>query len=296
MTKLTEAISSILKKTSLPVITKYDLEVIIYDLYCQQYYENQFLYLRKTVPEKSDIARNISDLKKTGVVAKDHDLTGHIFRVLEVTDGSPEEIIAIVDPFASISHLSAMNWHGFTDRIARELQIVSPTKEIWKELAAKKAANEFSKNKYLDEPEIPKRPNYKLPAKIRGRDIALRRISRIVDATTPSGARINISTIGETFLQTLESSDLCGGMSHVLEIWDDYAVQNCDEIVKKIERAGSRIVKMRAGYILTERLHLSNKIIDTWAELAMRGGSQKLDPSSDYVSEYSERWSISINA
>ncbi len=52
---------------------------------------------------------------------------------------------------------------------------------------------------------------------------------------------------------------------------------------------------MRAGYILDERLNIKNDRIEAWTKYAQRGGSRKLDPSSDYIPEWSEKWCISIN-
>jgi predicted transcriptional regulator of viral defense system len=109
------------------------------------------------------------------------------------------------------------------------------------------------------------------------------------------GKCLRISTIGRTFLDMLKNPDLCGGMAHVLDVYAEHAETYLRLIVDEVTSHGGPIDKVRAGYILDERLGLKDPIIDVWVSHAQRGGSRKLDATAEYVPEYSEKWCLSIN-
>ena len=70
---------------------------------------------------------------------------------------------------------------------------------------------------------------------------------------------------------------------------------NDGKITDEITQHGQPIDKVRAGYILEERLALSNEVIDSWAQYAQRGGSRKLDATAEYIPQWSDKWCLSIN-
>ena len=80
-----------------------------------------------------------------------------------------------------------------------------------------------------------------------------------------------------------------------LEIWDYHAEIYLQEIIAAVNDYASSIVKVRAGYILTERMGLSDSRIEAWKRFAQRGGSRKLDPSRPYAPTFSEAWMLSLN-
>ena len=90
-------------------------------------------------------------------------------------------------------------------------------------------------------------------------------------------------------------------MGHVLEIFDSLYKSRGqkfhEEVVAIIdEEAVSPIVKVRGGYVLSERLGLKHPVIESWTKFAARGGSRKLDPERSYLPTFSEKWMIWINA
>jgi len=110
------------------------------------------------------------------------------------------------------------------------------------------------------------------------------------------GRQMRLATIGQAFLDMLRRPDLCGGMRHVLEIYEEHAGQWVEEIVTAVDGFPKKIVKCRAGYILSERLKIHHEKIQAWKFSApQRGGSCKLDPSKDYAPRYSEPWQLSLN-
>lgn len=93
----------------------------------------------------------------------------------------------------------------------------------------------------------------------------------------------------------LTEPSLCGGMHHVLDVWENEASQWVQEITAAIDQLDVKIVKVRAGYILSEVMDIDHPALHNWEKFAQRGGSRKLDPDAEYAPEFSERWMISIN-
>ena len=110
-----------------------------------------------------------------------------------------------------------------------------------------------------------------------------------------SGEETRISSIGQTFADMLGESGLCGGMRHVLDVWEREAAQWVPEIAASVDKLTSKIAKVRAGYILSELLEIEHPAIERWEQFAQRGGSRKLDPEGEYLPSFSERWMISLN-
>ena len=110
-----------------------------------------------------------------------------------------------------------------------------------------------------------------------------------------SGEQTRITSIGQTFADMLTEPGLCGGLRHVLDVWEREAGQWVSEIVGAIEHLDSKIAKVRAGYILSEVMGIEHPTIHSWEQYAQRGGSRKLDPDAEYAPVFSEKWMISIN-
>jgi flavin-binding protein dodecin len=84
-------------------------------------------------------------------------------------------------------------------------------------------------------------------------------------------------------------------MGHVLDVWDRAAEPWTNEIIEAVDGAESKIDKVRAGYILEERLEIDDARVRAWKAFAQRGGSRKLDPEAPYAPAFSETWMISLN-
>ena len=87
----------------------------------------------------------------------------------------------------------------------------------------------------------------------------------------------------------------CGGIRHVIELFEEHARTYLGVILPEITQHGSKIDQARAGYILEERCSITDPAIDAWAAGTMRGGSRRLDPQAEYSPIYSERWCLSLN-
>ena len=87
------------------------------------------LYLRRDAPERDDIARFRAILKTAGVIANDRDYGSRVIRVLSVPDLPAEDIVCLVDPTCYVSHLSAMQRWGLTNRTPRGLALTRPNRK-----------------------------------------------------------------------------------------------------------------------------------------------------------------------
>ena len=109
------------------------------------------------------------------------------------------------------------------------------------------------------------------------------------------GQCLRVSSIGRTFFDMLRNPSLCGGIYHVLDVYEESVKRYLKVIVNELERHGSAIDKVRAGYVLEERLGLSDPCIDGWKEHIQRGGSRKLVADEPYKPVFSDNWCLSIN-
>jgi predicted transcriptional regulator of viral defense system len=200
-----------------------------------------------------------------------------------------------LDPFAYLSHLSAMEFHGLTDRLPEQLYLSAPAGTLWTNFAQERMRKDLG-DEWFDYhqaglPELRRigfeklqqRPVHRYESIHQG---AFRHLK-------DSGLRI--ATVGRTFLDMLREPRLCGGIQHVLDVYRASARQNLRLILDELDQHGSPIEKVRAGFVLEDLCALRDPRIDAWTQHAARGGSRKLDPGSEYAPKFSERWALSIN-
>jgi predicted transcriptional regulator of viral defense system len=294
---LRKAVSLHLGDLPQPVITRYELGTFVYHLYLTRKYNGQPLRLTKTTPESQNLYNLINDLLDQGILSQHRDFPEKaVFRILGRHDIAVEDIACTVDPFAFLSHLSAMDYHGLTDRLPRPLYLSSPVDSKWKELALKRMQKDCGDflEEYLHS-------GFPVLRRTRLNRIAQRPVERhgVSDYQgayrTVRGRVFRVATIGRTFLDMLRQPTLCGGMIHVLNVFELHGQQYLNLIIDEIEQHGQPIDKVRAGYILEERNGIKHSALAKWREYVQRGGSRKLDAKAEYSPDYSERWCLSIN-
>jgi len=198
-----------------------------------------------------------------------------------------------------LSHLTAMAYHGLTDRFANTVFLTTPSLPIWKQRAQDRmrrdlGAQTFDQFKENHFPSITKHAINHL-----NRSTITTLVTKFADQgayIVPQDRPVRVSSIGRTFLDMLRKPDLCGSMHHVIDVYRENASNYLPLIIQEIDRHGDKIEKVRAGYILEERCDiLNNPQIEAWVAFAQRGGSRVLDPTSPYWSTFSEKWCLSIN-
>lgn len=289
LTRASSHLAGLLEDNGKPVLSQFDFFRFVWRTYRES--PGKGLYLRSKTPGQIDYVRLKSILRDTRVIGTDRDYGKRVIRVLSISDLPAEDIVCLLDPTCYVSHLSAMQRWGLTDRSPGALLLTRPDREA--------AARDLSsyRTKTLGEDETNPFPSTIVghPTNVRGQAVRILE-SRSAGAYLKSrGSDVRLSTIGQTFLDMLQKPDLCGGMYHVLDVWAEHAETYLPEIVAAVETATSGIVKSRAGYILEERQGLHHRGIERWKESGQRGGSRKLDPAKDFAPTFSATWMISLN-
>lgn len=220
---------------------------------------------------------------------------GAVFHLFGRNKPLSMEVACSVDPFAYVSHLSAMEYHGVTDRFPRILYLSTPPDREWKELAAALMDKDLKDRKedYL----AAKLPSLRFQAfdRIDGVRVELMRRSHRGAFKAIRSPSIRVAMVGRTFLDMLREPELCGGMQHVVDTYREYAAKFLKLIIDEVDKHGTSIERARAGYLLETVCGLSAPLIDAWATQVQRGGSRKLDPHAEYAPFFSERWALSVN-
>lgn len=285
-----EGLEQALLQDNRPIITEYEFFVLGEQLFLRGDILGEPL---KYLPKEWDNIRSrraMSRLQRRSVIIPDADFRSGVWRIVQSSaSGTAEQIACLVDPFCYVSHLSAMQRYGLTERSPDALHITRAKREIWNELRDRKMALELEA--YSARPLLIR---YGFGENIRRRPVIVHESRNPAEMLSVSdGSRV--SSLGRTFADMLSEPALCGGMRHVIDVWENHAEDSLDEIIEAIDAFDKKLVKVRAGYLLTEVLGVQNTTVDSWQKNAQRGGSQKLDPDAPYEPVFSDRWMLSLN-
>ncbi len=323
MHSLPDAVKELIRRNKRPLITWFEIEGFVRRLYRERVFDGERLLIKSSFPS----ARSLSALRTTlldptygddrlrgseswedqlerraategeRLLIADRDFSSSVWRVAGIPDESPEALCCAIDPWCYVSHLSAMQQWGLTNRNPRALQLTRPSKLLWRQ-RAKDEAKEACGQLEPGDPGQQPRERVTFPPVLRKRDLAVFEPGYFGRSVDIPDSHARIATVGQTFRDMLHEPALCGGMSHVLEVWDDHAATYLDEIIEALnapELKTTKIAFVRAGYILSERLQVQDARVDAWAQFAERGGSRKLDPEKPFEPQFSERWMLSLN-
>ena len=140
------------------------------------------------------------------------------------------------------------------------------------------------------------------PARIGKRPLNIWRSSRLDHSYQAAfkhveGRSLRVATAARCFLDMVRAPDLCGGIYHVIEVFEEHSPAHQEQILSELDRHGNKLERARVGYLLERSSPeaASHAVLERWAADVTRGGSRKLDPSGDYADTYSERWALSLN-
>lgn len=288
---LAEAASYELNALGKPIISEYELFRIIWNIYQKRSAKN----LRGEYPSRPRYVRTRRMLKDAGIIRHDRDYGARFWRIMSVSDQPADNIVCVADPYCYVSHMSAMQKYGLTNRRPEALFITSPTDAV---------VQSWNKNKFLEHyGDVPKNSNIYLeplnlvhhPDQVRKRLISQVKTVLYGDWKQVRGTEERIASIGQVFLDMLEDPSKCGGMRHVIEVWQEHAMKYIDQIIKTVNSCNKSILKVRAGYIIDELMHFEHDLVQSWSRFAQRGGSRVLESGRPYSEPYSEKWMLSVN-
>lgn len=290
----------LLKEHRSPVVSMYDIGVTTLKIYNAREFGGQKIKsIRSPIPRRDVVLNHRKELTELGILETRRDIPTDMFLLASSPFKEPIDLACGIDPFCYISHLSAMEYHGLTDRFAKTIFLTTVPTANWKARAAEKMKSDLGADLFdaFKEAGFPgltrhtptslsKHPVNTLTTKFANQG------SYIV----PSDRPIRVSSIGRTFIDMLRKPDLCGGMRHVLDVYKAHATSYLPLIIGEVDQHGDKIEKVRAGYILEEICKIkNNEAIENWTQFAQRGGSRVLDPSEEYWPTFSEKWCLSIN-
>ena len=272
-----------------PIITLYDLSIIIFKLFYNQ------IETYEMTP-KEFINKRINELIKYNYIYKNKYVKSNsIYNNYGHTPNNIYEIACCIDPFCYISHLSAMDFYGITDKNPENLILTTLSLDKWKNYAENKMKRDLKDYYDLYEQHGLKKLSKITVDKIGKHNVREYRTKNYGRYKNIEDMNVRVATIGRVFLDMIHNQDLCGGIHHVIEVYKEYAKMYKKIILKEIDNYGRKIDKIRAGFILEEICGINDEMIEKWKGLVQRGGSQKLNPSDSYSPNYSETWCISVN-
>lgn len=271
-------------------------EQVFYFYKKKVYGEEQISNIRMKSPGNREYSRCITRLEESGVISPDKSNKNKVdseFYIINSTGKeSPIGMIFSIFPYGYLSYISAMSWYGITDRIPKKIYLTAPSRDQWKE----RSIDEISKrigSSSMAESFIPIYPSSGF---IFGKEVSLSTTKNMIEPKEADGG-VRIQDIGDLFIDMLRHPEKCGGESHVVDVFMEYATTFKRKIINRTDSIGTSIDKARVGFILNEILGIKSESIEGWKEekANQRGGSRKLFPSLDFSSVYNKNWNISIN-
>ena len=294
--QISAVIAQQLSREGAVALTRYDLARRVWSIYKQTSIDGVPLRKQRNELDRTTFARVEHQLVTNGVLLPVAGLpTGAAYTLVGASASDPRVLACAIDPFCYISHLSAMEFHGLTDRMPEFLYISSPAPTQWRQFAdirmQKDFGDDYSRYTEVGIASLTRTTFTKLSGRIvhQFKSLHLGAFIHIKDQ------HIRVSTIGRTFLDMLREPSLCGGIGHVFNVFHENGSPYFNLIIDEVNQHGSGIDKVRAGFVLENISKISDPRIDAWVEHAQRGGSRKLDATADYSPHFSEKWALSIN-
>lgn len=295
-------INSLLEDYPYPVITDYYLYWLIFQLLKDRKTHGHEIDIRTKSLSPEMVRKRISDLTQ-GYLSLDSDFSRNfvagnasfprrVWKNPTKDKGTAAEVASVVDPFCYVSHLSAMQLYGLTNRNPKDLMLTVPGRKAWKELSPPldKAATH---NQEFVIPFL----HISLPQKLRGQKLHVFTTEYAHPTAIPQQNNTSrVAPIGHCFIDMLSEPHLCGGINYVMEVFQEHAGVFLQDIIEAGDTDSRPIIKVRLGYILSEYLGYQDTRVEQWVQFAQRGSSRKLDAKKPFNgTKISEKWMLSLN-
>ncbi|ADO75975.1 uncharacterized protein STAUR_8220 [Stigmatella aurantiaca DW4/3-1] len=206
-----------------------------------------------------------------------------------------EEILMELHPYAALSHVTALVFHGMTEEFPKEIHALLPSGHTGGMLPPGTREGDWE-GLWLGLSLVRGR----MVDKIKETPIhwhALSRGTALIGTAEyrPNGYPVRVTTPERTLVDGLLHPEWCGGIGPVLDAWARTRdTLDVNPLVELVEQFNVAILKQRVGFIL-EQLGMTHPLVDQWPAQAKRGGSSKLFGGAPFKPDFSERWKLSIN-
>lgn len=202
-----------------------------------------------------------------------------------------EEVLLEANPYAALSHVTALVLHRLTDELPKTMTAIAPSIGTGDQLPLGTDPRDWGGLSL---------PSGRTPPRILGRPLTWSRPrpERFfgVAVYQPRGYPIRATTPERTLLDGLLAPELAGGIGNVLRAWSlARDTLDVETLVSYVDRFDVAVLRQRAGFILDE-LGLHHPRMEQWREGARRGGSSRLVGSAPYAPTFNDRWKLSLNA
>jgi len=205
-----------------------------------------------------------------------------------------------------ISHLSALDFYGLSNKIPKIIYFTVPQKNVWTQEAktsVKKNMGDIEYNKYYDDYSykfLKLYDEYPNLTHFLGYDVKVissKSYNENQYQVLPDYKNMRVKKLVFLFLDMLIKPNFFGGEQHVFDVFFNIDQKLYPMIVENARLFSSDINKARIGFLLNTVLKYENEIFDIWKRECKdkRGNSRKLIPSRKYSPVYSPEWNISIN-
>ena len=278
-----------------PVISNHALAVELARLLSRPDYAGRAIRQPRNGLNRNTFQAARTALIERGALLPEDSLPSTQLRIPGRKNATQGEMMCAIDPFGHVAFLSAMEFHGLTNRLPKRLYFVTFDTASWQQHARDRTAHELgSLLPEFEEADLPAL-QYTRIGRLNGIVVETLRTKDAGHWRNAMNGALRVTGIGRTFLDMIQRPDLCGGIRHVIEVFEEHAQAHITAIVSEFSANGGKIDRVRAGYILNDRCGIELPEIDAWCVDAARGGSRKLDAHAAYASAFSEKWSLSIN-
>jgi len=298
--KIEDALSQwLINDYSKGAISKKRLYEEIYTLYRKREYKGEKITkIQISAPKTEQFHRYTQRLEIAGIIepvnGKSFFHQDSKFYYVSSSKKVPEfSLLCSVYPYGYISHISAMQWYGITDRIPKIIYFTTYTKKEWRDRLRAEITERISSSLSTAEEFIPTYPN---SGRHFTRDVQIS-VKKNPKMPNEVDEGIRIQDIGELFLDMFRSPEKCGGEQHVLDTFLEYAPSFKKKIIQYVDIFGTSIDKARMGFMLGSVIGVNSDKIEAWKyeKSNQRGGSRVLFPGRDFDRNYSSEWNLSIN-
>ena len=237
------------------------------------------------------LRRAISRMVRGGVIRP---VAGSHQRVFEVSVPYAEKVpldeadLALeANPYAAISHLSALIAHGMTERLPKSTCLTTPRDALNSGVLPLGTRHDDWIGLALPQPF--------LPTRLAGFGYDWITVHNKWFFGHEDRGKLRLANLERTLLDGLREPELCGGMGEVLRVWRE--ARGTVKIPLLIEYGNAFnicVLRQRIGFVM-ERLGLGHPELEKWKRQAHRGGSSRLLASAPFAAAHDKDWRLSIN-